>query len=209
MSTVDAIAPKLTQDQNEVLREIVNIGMGQAGASLAAILQSFVELSIPQIVLAQASELPAALVHVLGKNAEVTAVRQAFFGHWHGEALAVYNEAGCKDLADLMGYTSVLEKDTEVELLLDVANVVVGACLNGVAEQLGAAINFGPPSVFAHRVLASDLMDPKNLTWSHTLLMEVHFGLENRRFKTHIVTMMSEDTIDTLCKDLDGFLERL
>jgi len=205
----DLATPVLSQDQNEVLREIVNIGMGQAGASLAEILQSFVELSIPQIVLARAADLPTALVQVLGKNAEVTAVRQAFFGHWHGEALAVYNESGCRDLADLMGYSSSLEKNAEVELLLDVANVVVGACLNGVAEQLGARISFGPPSVFAHRVPASELMDPKTLTWSHTLLMEVHFGLENRRFRTHIVTMMSEETIDTLCKDLDMFLERL
>ena len=101
----DLATPVLSQDQNEVLREIVNIGMGQAGASLAEILQSFVELSIPQIVLARAADLPNALVQVLGKNAEVTAVRQEFFGHWHGEALAVYNESGCRDLADLMVMT--------------------------------------------------------------------------------------------------------
>ena len=108
-----------------------------------------------------------------------------------------------------MGYSEDLDKNSEVELLLDVGNVIVGACLNGIAEQLEVDVNFSPPSVVATNIPVDTLFDPKKMNWKYTLLLEVNFGLENMRFKSHLFTMMSEDTILTLKKDLDGFLEDL
>ena len=40
----------LSQDQKDALQEIANIGMGQAGASIARVLDEFVQLSIPRIL---------------------------------------------------------------------------------------------------------------------------------------------------------------
>lgn len=41
----------LTEDQKEALREIANIGMGQAGSTIAQVLGEFVQLSIPRILI--------------------------------------------------------------------------------------------------------------------------------------------------------------
>jgi len=199
----------LTDEQKEVLQEIVNIGMGLAGDSLARILKTFVELSIPRISLISVDSLNEEISDLVGDKALVTAVRQAFFSYWRGEAIIVYDQNGCNELASLMGYSEDLDKNAEVELLLDVGNVIVGACLNGIAEQLGVDVNFSPPSVVATNIPVDTLFDPKKMNWKHTLLIEVNFGLENMRFKSHLFTMMSEETIMTLKNDLDGFLEDL
>jgi len=199
----------LTDEQKEVLQEIVNIGMGLAGDSLARILKTFVELSIPRISLISVDSLNSEISELVGDKALVTAVRQAFFSYWRGEAIIVYDQNGCNELASLMGYSEDLDKNAEVELLLDVGNVIVGACLNGIAEQLGVDVNFSPPSVVATNIPVDTLFDPKKMNWKHTLLIEVNFGLENMRFKSHLFTMMSEETIMTLKNDLDGFLEDL
>jgi len=205
----DQLGGDLTLDQHEALQEIVNIGMGLAGDSLARILNTFVELSIPRIRLVKAEDLPSAIVNLVSERAEVSAIRQAFFNHWRGEAVAIYDQHGCKDLADLMGYTSEMDNSTETELLLDVGNVLVGACLNGVSEQLNAELSFGAPSVLAQHVPIEELFEKQNFNWSHTLLLEVNFALENRQFKSHLLTMMSEESISTLQLDIDHFLEAL
>lgn len=199
----------LSEDQSEVLQEIANIGMGQAGDSLARILCTFVELSIPRIKLINVEKINLEIAHMVGEKAIVTSVRQAFFSHWRGEAIIVYDQNGCNELASLMGYSEDLDKNSEVELLLDVGNALVGACINGIAEQLGIELNFSPPSVIATNIPVENLFNTKKLAWSHTLLLEVNFGLENLRFKSHLLIMMSEETILTLKEDLNAFLEGL
>ncbi len=199
----------LTEEQNEVLQEIVNIGMGKAGNSLARILKTFVELSIPRIRLINVDTLNDEITKLVGDKAIVTGVRQAFFSYWRGEAITVYDQNGCNELASLMGYSGDLDNQAEVELLLDVGNVLVGACINGIAEQLDVELNFSPPSVIAANVPIEKLFDPAKMSWSHTLLLEVNFGLENMRFKSHLLIMMSEETINILKQDLDKFLEGL
>lgn len=199
----------LTDEQNEVLQEIVNIGMGMAGDSLARILKNFVELSIPRIRFVAVNDLNKEVAELIGDKALVTGVRQAFFSHWRGEAITIFDQFGCNELATLMGYSEDLDKNSEVELLLDVGNVLVGACLNGIAAQLNVEVNFSPPSVIAANIPVEKLFNTGKLTWSHTLLLEVNFGLENMRFKSHLMIMMSEETIFTLQSDLDAFLEGL
>lgn len=209
MSDPDNQDVGLTEDQNEALQEIINIGMGLAGDSLARILKTFVELSIPRIRLIHVKDVNKEIEKLVGEKAIVTGVRQAFFSYWRGEAITIYDQNGCNELASLMGYTDDMDRNAEVELLLDVGNVLVGACINGFAEQLDVEVNFGPPSVIASNIPVEQLFNPKKLTWTHSLLLEVNFGLENMRFKSHLMVMMSEDTIETLKKDLDGFLEGL
>jgi len=199
----------LSDEQYEVLQEIVNIGMGKAGDSLARILKTFVELSIPRIKLVSLDELTGEIKSLVGDKAMVTGVRQAFFSYWRGEALIIYDQNGCNELASLMGYSGDLDNQAEVELLLDVGNVLVGACINGIADQLDVELNFSPPAVISSNVPIERLLNPKKMTWSHTLLLEVNFGLENMRFKSHLLIMMSEETITTLRDDVDKFLEGL
>lgn len=200
---------KLGADQRDALQEIVNIGMGMAGERLASILHTFVELSIPNITAASVSQLPETLARLVKINTDIIAVRQAFFSHWRGETITVFGQQGCKELASLMGYPENLDIDSETELLLDVSNVLVGACMNGIATQLGIELKFSPPSLLTKNGSVLDLFETSKMEWTHTLLMEVNFKLENMNFVSHLIIMMSEESIATLCKDLDKFLENL
>jgi len=204
----------LSDDQRDALQEITNIAMGQAGASLAGILDTFVNLSVPRINILEVAQVADSIGKLVGRNSEVTAVRQSFHGYLRGEAIVIYGKDGCKDLADLMGYDEDLDGAAEQELLLDVANVLVGAILGGMSEQLrgileqaGAELSFSAPSIMAENVPVETLITPEKLTWSHALLMEVNFTLEERNFISHIVMLMPEDAIDKVRGVLDQFIE--
>jgi len=207
-----SIAP-LSDDQRDALQEITNIAMGQAGASLAGILDTFVNLSVPRINILEVVQVADSIGRLVGHDKEVTAVRQSFQGYLRGEAIVIYGQDGCKDLADLMGYDEDLDGAAEQELLLDVANVLVGACLGGISEQLrgivdqpGTELSFCAPSIMAECAPVDTLINPDNLSWTHALLMEVNFTLEERNFISHIVMLMPEDAIDKVRGVIDQFI---
>lgn len=195
----------LTQTQQEALQEIANIGMGQAGASIAEALDHFVELSIPRILAISPATTAEALQRTVGDGA-VTAVRQGFRSLICGEALVIFNERRCSDLADLMGYEGLSDHAEETELLLDISNILIGACLRGIAEQMRAEISFSAPSLFADHVPSEALLHTEALPWENALLVEVNFGLEQRDFACHLIVFLDETQIGTLANALEQFL---
>lgn len=199
----------LNADQTDALQEVVNIAMGQAGDRLAQTLNVFVELSVPRIRLVCVSEVVRTVREMISNTSLVSAVRQAFFDELRGEAVVIYDNAGCKDLANLMGYDDELSTLEEQELLLDVSNVLVGACVNGVAQQFGADLSFSPPSIMAEKIPLDLVLSPENLSWQYALLVEVNFGLENSDFKSHLLILMAEEGIDALRGSLDRLMEAI
>lgn len=196
----------LNQDQKDALQEIANIGMGQAGAAIAHVFDEFIRLSVPRVVVTPPGELVPALAPTIGCE-RMSAVRQAFHGSLFGEAIAVYGEQRCNDLADLMGYEHDLDHAAEVELLLDVSNILIGACVGGIAEQLQASVGFSPPALLADHVPLEKLLRVGEVPWRTALLVEVNFSLERRSFACHLIILMSEDEIRAVVEALDRFLE--
>lgn len=204
----------LSSDQRDALQELTNIAMGQAGASLAMLLDEFVDLSVPRIRVVEVVDLPPVLAELVGKTHLVSAVRQSFQGYLRGEAIIIFGEPGCQALADLMGFEGDLGESGENELLLDVANVLSGACLGGMMEQIRnftetngpAELGFSMPSVMARQVTAEQLIDPKKVQWSHALLLEVNFTIKNRDFIAHLTMLMPEDGIEKIRGIIDEFI---
>jgi chemotaxis protein CheC len=91
--------------------------------------------------------------------------------------------------------------------LLEISNLLVGAVLNGGSETLSMNLGFSAPSLMAISKSLDQVLRKENLTWSHALLLEVNFTLENRDFKSHLLLFMTEDTIDKLGGVLDEFLQ--
>lgn len=198
----------LSEDQRDALQEVVNIGMGRAGAALAQILDdAFVTLSVPRIRIVACDQLPRALIAMIGHQGPITGVRQSFHSDMHGEAVVIFGEAGCRDLADLMGYDAPLDSSGEREIILDVANILVGACTSHVFEQLGSRISFSQPTLIGERIAVGSMIQAAEApSWSHALLVEINFALEDRSFICHVLMLMPEPSIVKLRGALDAFL---
>ena len=196
-----------TPEQTDTLQEIVNIAMGQAGDSLARVLDNFVQLSVPRIKLIDAADIGPWISGLVKSDTLITAVRQSFHDDLSGEAITIFSAEGCRDLSDLMGYQTDLDPLTEKEVLFDVSNILVGACLNGIAEQLNANLSFSAPSLIAENSPIRTLLAENSLPWDYALQVEVNFSLEGRNFMSHLIIMMAEDTIGSLQSSLDTFFE--
>jgi chemotaxis protein CheC len=201
--------PALDADQEEVLREVINVAMGTAGAALATALDRFVQLSVPRIVsVAGGPASGRQFTRGLWRGQSVSAVRQAFYGYLAGEVVAIFDAGGAGGLADLMGYADERGDAAERELLLDVSNVMAGACVNGIAQQLRAEFDYAAPSLLCENQPFDSLVGDQLSRWTFALLVEVDFKLEDRAFTSGLLIFFSRSTFgrlrDAMAALLDG-----
>lgn len=208
MSTIK----QLTEDQRDCLQEIVNVAMGQAGDSLARLLEVFVTLSVPKIKILGPAEVRSALRCFV--DAEfVSAIRQSFHDSkgndgLRGEAIVVFGDSSFKELAELLHYEDEqLSPEAEQELLLDISNVLNGACLTGVADQLGEELIYSPPSILGIKMSIEKLFEKDKVQWETALSVEINYSLEKRSFNCDLLLLMPDSAIVYLAKKLDAFLD--
>ena len=201
--------PEFSAEHRDALQEVANIAMGEAGASLAKLLGAFVRLSVPRIQISDAALVPEALGTLLGPDRVVTAVRQSFLSRVQGEAIVLFGEAGCAEIADLMGYESALAPAERREVLLDIANMLVGACLGGLFRQFSLEPGFSAPSVLAENTPVEQLLGTDAFDWGPALLVEVNFSLESSAFASHLVILLPESSIDSMREVLDQLIATL
>ncbi len=199
----------LTEDQSDALQELANIAMGRAGKSLSTLLDSFVILSVPRVTVVDVGDVADTVARMANAPEIGTAVRQAFFPTVRGEAITIFGPEGCREIADLMGHEGELGDSQEQELLLDTANILVGAVLNGLGEQMETEFKYTPPSILAVRTPLQQLLNAENLDWTCALLIEVNFSLDERGFTCHMLTLMPENSLDYIRRTLDEMLEDL
>lgn len=207
----------LNEDQRDCMQEITNVAMGQAAERLAQLLEAFVVLSIPYVNTLSPSDIAMAL-HSLesGDNDNpVSGVCQGFIGGGlRGEAMLIFNDASFADLADLLKYdqgeldsNNSNELTTEHELLMDCANILIGGCLRGLAEQLDTHFSFGPPMLLGQHCPISEILNSGNMRWQKALVVEINYKIENRNVNCDLLLVMSEDCIDGLLMKLDYLLD--
>ncbi|HEY6174423.1 MAG TPA: chemotaxis protein CheC [Kofleriaceae bacterium] len=190
--------------QRDALGELVNIGMGQAGDSLARLFNRFIQLSIPRLELIEPAQVSEAIAAMVGTDGPVIAVRQAFSSRIRGEALAIYPAGGCDALADLVGYPDA----SSDELLLEISNILIGACVGAVASQFSLDLCFSPPSILG-RSSVGELFDTRELPWSRALIAEVNFRVTDRAFCCHLLTFWPDASLHVLMHAVDEFLAAL
>jgi chemotaxis protein CheC len=190
--------------RSDALSELVNIGMGQAGDSLARLFNTFIALSIPRLELVEPARVTSAIAGLVDTAGPVVAVRQAFSSRIRGEAIAIYPAAGCDALADLVGYPDV----SSDELLLEISNILVGACVGALASQFSLALSFSPPSILGCAPV-TELFETGQLPWNRALIAEVNFRVDERAFCCHLLTFWPDASIDVLLGAVDAFLAQL
>ncbi len=185
-------------DTQEGYQEIANVAMGRAADLLAKLLDSFVVMPIPLVNMIEVSELRMAIQQV-DDNDMVSGVCQGFIGAGiAGEALLIFNEASFEDIADLMKYVGDIDEAVQVELLMDIANILIGACLKGIAEQLDISFSQGHPLVIGRHVKVDELLGQNANRWKKTLTIEMGYKIEDKNISCDLLLLFTEDSIEPL-----------
>ena len=196
----------LSEDYRDCLQEISNVAMGQAGDHLARLLNHFVILSIPHVAVLSPTEIAMAVQTVDDKG--VSGVCQGFIGGGiAGEAMLLFNDTSVDDLATLMQYDSELTENASKEVLIDATNILVGALLRGIAEQLDIEFSFGPPAILGQQQELDKLLSSKSVCWEQALVIEVNYQIEDYNVQCDLLVVITENSFNYLLKKLNYLLD--
>lgn len=196
----------LSEDHRDCLQEISNVAMGQAGDHLARLLDTFVILSIPHVAVLSPTEIAMAVQTVNEHN--VSGVCQGFIGGGiAGEAMLLFNDTSFKDLAKLMEYDEKLTACSEREVLIDATNILVGALLRGIAEQMDIEFSFGPPAILGQHQELDKLLTSNSVRWNQALVVEVSYRIENHDVECDLLVVITENSLNHLLNKLNYLLD--
>ena len=191
----------------DALREVSNVAMGRAAALLAEELGVFVQLPIPAVNLFEASELHMALADA-NRGDCLSAVCQGFIGEAiAGEALLLFHDSEIADIRRLLGLRQGDETGTS-EMLLDLASILIGACLAGIAEQIDVRFSQGHPQLLGqHAQTIDELIQFNRTRWRQTLAVEISYGLEGHAVHFNLLLLFTEDSVPRLTGKIQYLME--
>ncbi|MGA4322464.1 response regulator [Ectopseudomonas hydrolytica] len=190
----------------DALREVSNVAMGRAAALLAKVLGVFVQLPVPQVNLFEVSELHMTLLDAQ-RGERFSAICQGFIGEAiAGEALLLFHDSEVNDMARLLGWQPKNETQTS-EMLLDLASILIGACLAGVAEQLDLRFSQGHPQLLGQHASLDQLIQVNRQRWRKTLAVEISYSLEGHAIHFDLLLLFTEDSIARLTAKIGYLME--
>jgi chemotaxis protein CheC len=155
---------KVTEMEIDALTELFNVGLHRAAASLSELTAQRILVDMPKLVVCETSEIERRLTDFVG--GEIATVHQVFGGAVAGDAVLLLEHDKAAALTRLMtaGEAAAGGKidQSAREVLAEIGNIVLGACLSGFGDMLQTPVSFSVPRIHIESlraILASLLVD--------------------------------------------------
>lgn len=193
--------------RRDIYMEVANVSIGRAADALARHFDVFVNLPLPNVNIFEVSELHMAL-RDLADNDQVSGVCQGFSGEGiAGEALVLLSDSSVDDLKKLMKVPADSEELEELELLMDVSNILVGAFLNGLGEQAEVRFFQSSPVLLGQHISIDSVIDNTSGAFQKTMTFEVSYTIESTSIRCDLLFMFVDESLPLLDNKLSYLME--
>ncbi|WP_313950760.1 chemotaxis protein CheC [Accumulibacter sp.] len=203
----------VSDEEKDILQEIMNIAFGKAAADLAEVINIFVVLSVPDIQMLRAQDLPEYLKKQVSAYHRITIVEQNFWGEFKGSAFLAFQASAGRELVSLFGDgTEELGSEPiyglEKETLMEVGNILIGACVGKLSELLGDSVTYSPPRVVTENTSNDAIPSSIFESYSSAIVLKTTFCFNERNVDGFLFLVTSNESIVWLKKALAKFMEQ-
>ncbi len=196
-----------SEDIRDGIQEISNIAVGSAADKIARSFSTFVHIPIPRVHLLESADIMMALGAV-ENEARVTAVTQPFFGSGiSGEALLIFTDASMAALSELMGYKQIEDDHQHIELVLEMASLLNGSCIQGICSQLDIDVLLKHPSILGQHTSIQSILQQQEFPWEQTLAIELNYCFEGFDITCDLIILVHEGSLPTLFRQVSFLLD--
>lgn len=196
----------LSEDQLDFLKEVFNLGVGRAAASLSALANNKYEvtLTLPHLEMLTNEEL----IDFLKKenNGQITCVSQNYSGKFAGTANMIYSQEAVIKLVSLMLGSNIpheLFSELEIDALMEVGNILNNACLSALSKMFKEEIETELPTLTTG--LADEIFKKNNLVDYKIAFISSEFKIQEENIRGYISLTIGTDKMKTLLELIDKY----
>jgi chemotaxis protein CheC len=196
----------ITPLQLDTFREIVNIGVGRAAASLNDMLDSPIVLEVPEVTMIAYEDLQK----VAGAQSEsFSCVQLGFKGPFSGIAALVFPPSSAVKLVAAM--TAEEPDDYGLDgvmagTLNEVGNIVINCVIGTIGNILDRPFDFSLPN-YLHGALRDILQVGAGSVLHTVLLVKTHFIVHEKHIDGNIFIVFEASSFDALLAAIDQLYE--
>ncbi|HEX6622307.1 MAG TPA: hypothetical protein VF064_01250 [Pyrinomonadaceae bacterium] len=202
---------ELTDRQRDAIAELINIAFARTGAALSELTGHRVMLNAPEVSVHPTAELPAALAKFI--PGEVASIHQVFGGPVAGDALLLLNHDGAVHLTDLLTDGSAPPSgrldESAREVLTEVGNILLNACLGMFGNLLDVRVSFSVPRL--HLETLDELLDSLiggDSEPQYALVVYTAFHIRDSSVSGFLVMVLSVTSLDRLIQEVEAWEKR-
>ncbi len=203
---------ELDEKEMDAVREVGNVGVGNAATALSKMISKTVDINIPEtsfVPIKNFAEIAG------GRETIVNCIYVNITGDLGGEALLFFKEESTKRFVDLLlgkqpGETKELG-EIEISSFSEMANIVVGSYLNSMADMLQLKIMPNPPQT-AYDMLQSvidSILINLSKSADEILYLKTNIKIEEENIEGSMIILFQEESLKRLLtklKELYGTL---
>ena len=201
----------LTDDQKDAVTELVNIAFSRTAAALSELTGNRVELTVPEV----SAHPIGGLLPALGRfvRGDVATVHQIFGGPVSGDAFLLLDIDGAARLVDLLtdaGAPTGEMGSSAREVLAEVGNILLNACLGVFGDLLQVRFTFAVPRLHLEALgsmLGSLVIENDELR--HALLVGARFRVRASEVTGCMVLVLGITSLDLFVKAIEEWAERV
>ena len=189
----------------DALTELFNVGLHRAAASLSELTGQRIVVELPRLWICPIMEMHPRLVELL--EGELATVHQIFRGPVGGDAVLVLEHDKAALLARLMtgGGVAVGGRldESAREVLAEVGNIVLGACLSAFGDIMNVEVAFSVPRMHVESLeglLRSLRVDTTDLQYA--VIVATQFRLSELEVGGYMIIALGVTSLSLISKTL-------
>lgn len=200
---------ELTSSQLDALTELINIGYARAAAALSELTGHRISLEVPDVGVHIIAEISGRLQKVI--QGEVASVNQVFSGPITGNAILLLDREAAlllnrllTDRPDMAGFDGAAR-----EVITEVGNIVLNACLGAFGNLLKVQVTFTVPSLqieSVQTVLRSITIADRELEYA--LIIHTRFHMRVNDVSGYLVIILGVTSLEKLLLELKKWEDR-
>ena len=200
---------ELSEMHIDVLREIGNIGAGNAATALATILDEKVEISLPVVKI---TDFDTAIRALGGAESMTVGVLVSFFGEANGMIMFLLKMEDAKKVMSILlrDYEEEDEEDAEeisemkLSAIREIGNILGSSYINSIATLTGLKINLTVPYIaidMAGALMSVPIIEFGAVGDKIMFIEEVFSGSENN-LRSNVIMFAQIDTLKLIMERL-------
>lgn len=199
---------EFSSDHLDVLKELMNIAMGNATASIADLLQAFGTMHIPHISISDMDGLKKYIEEILPPDQHSYVTKQLFGGVFGGEFVFVMTNESAANLGHYL-YDVEVPSDADIlDAVIELTNILSSTIISRLSEELNTKVQFFPPST--EMISGNNLISQEEtLNYHRIIIVSTVMEFQSHKISGQIFILTKDGMIQRLQELIDRKLEEL